>query len=74
MKCMVTLTVDIPDDMNAQIREICQNQNCSLEEAVRDVLRRWIAVQQFRKLAGETEKYARAAGFTSEEDILGTTP
>ena len=64
------LTVDIPEDMKAQIREICGRRGCTLEEAVRDVLRRWIAVEQFRKDADEVRRFAEAAGFRSEEDIL----
>ena len=70
MGYMVTLTVDIPEDMKAQIREICERRGCALEEAVRDVLRRWIAVEQFRKDADEVRRFAEAAGFRSEEDIL----
>jgi Arc/MetJ-type ribon-helix-helix transcriptional regulator len=68
---MVTLNVDIPEEMDAQIRQICQDQHCSPDEAIRDVLRRWIARQRFGKLAADTEKHARAAGFSSEDDILG---
>ena len=72
MEGMATLTVDIPEDMNARIREICARRGCTLEEALRDVLRRWIAVEQFRKDAGEVRRFAEAAGFRSEEDILGS--
>lgn len=67
---MVTLNVNIPDEMNAQIEDICQQRHCTLDEAVRDVLRRWIAVEQFRKDAAEVRKLAEAAGFRSEEDFL----
>jgi plasmid stability protein len=70
MEYMAMLTVDIPEDMKAQIREICGRRGCTLEEAVRDVLRRWIAVEQFRKDADEVRRFAEAAGFRSEEDIL----
>ncbi len=73
MECMVRLTVNIPDEMNAQIREICQRRGCGLDEAVRDVLRRWIAVEQFRKDAAEVRRFAEAAGFRSEEDIIEST-
>lgn len=64
------LTVDIPEDMQAQIGEICERRGCTLEEAVRDVLRRWIAVEQFSKDANEVRRFAEAAGFRSEEDII----
>ena len=67
---MGILTVNIPDDMNAQIREICERRRCGLDEAVRDVLRRWIALEQFRKDADEVRGFAERAGFRSEKDIL----
>jgi len=73
MACMATLTVDISEDRSAQIREICERRGCTLEEAVRDVLRRWVAVEQFRKDAKEVRRFAEAAGFRSEEDILEST-
>lgn len=67
---MVTLNVNIPEDMNAQIETICQRRRCSLEEAVRDVLRRWISIEQFRADADEMRNLAEAAGYRNEEDIL----
>ncbi len=73
MAYMVRLTVSIPEDMNAQIREICRRRRCDLDEAVRDVLRRWIAVEQFRRDAAEVRPLAQAAGFCSEEDIIEST-
>lgn len=68
---MITLNVEIPEDMDTQIRQICEERGCSVDEAIRDVLRRWIARQRFNALAQDTEKHARAAGFSSEDDILG---
>lgn len=67
---MVTLNVNIPEDMNAQIETICQQRQCSLEEAVCDVLRRWIAVEQFRADADEVRTLAEAAGYRNEKNIL----
>lgn len=72
MRGMAKLTIDIPGDLDAELRKFCEQQQLSAEEAVRQILRRRLAVQKFRELASETEKYARAAGFTSEDDILGT--
>ena len=73
MEYMATLTVEIPEDMRAQIDEICRRRGWTLEQALRDVLRRWIAVEQFRKDAAEVRRFAEAAGFRSEEDILEST-
>jgi len=73
MSSMAKLTIDIPEELDAELRKYCEQQRLAPEEAVREILRRRLAVQKFRELAGETEKYARAAGFTSEDDILGTS-
>ena len=70
---MVTLMVTIPEEMRARIDEICRRRGCTLEEALRDVLRRWIAVEQFRQDAAEVRRFAEAAGFQSEEDIIEST-
>lgn len=67
---MGTLSVDLPNEMNAQIREICRRQNCTPDEALRKLLRHWVAVEQFRKDASEVRHLAEAAGFTSEKDIF----
>lgn len=70
---MATVTVDISDDMDARIREICDRRGCSLQDAVRDLLRRWVAVEQFRRDAAEVGRFAEDAGFRREEDILEST-
>lgn len=67
---MVTLSVDIPEEMNEQIQEICRRQKCTPDEALRELLRRWVSVEQFRKDAGEVRQLAEAAGFTREKDIF----
>lgn len=64
------LTVDIPEDMSAQIREICKRRNCSVEEAVRDMLRRCIAVERLKMLRKMTAPLAEAQGFVTDEDIF----
>ncbi len=67
---MNRLTIDIPDDLDAELRKFCEQEDMSVEDAVCEILRRRLAVQQFHELARTTEKYARQAGYTSEQDIL----
>jgi metal-responsive CopG/Arc/MetJ family transcriptional regulator len=71
---MTRLVIDIPDDMAAELARFSEEQGLSPEEAAKDIIRRRLVVKKFRELAAEGAKYARAAGFTSEEQILGTTP
>lgn len=71
LRVMNRLTIDIPDDLDAELRKFCEAEHVSPEQAVCEILRRRLAVQRFRELAQVTEKYAKEAGFTSEDDILG---
>jgi len=50
------LNVDIPEDMAAKIREICKRRQCDPDEAVREVLRRWIAVEQLRRDSADVRR------------------
>lgn len=74
MNHMVKLTIEITEELDAELRKFCQQQRLSPEDAICEILRRRLAVRKFRELAAETEKHARVAGFTSEEDILGIKP
>ena len=70
---MNRLTIDIPDDLDAELRKFCEQEDLSPEDAVCEILRRRLAVQRFRDLASTTEQYARRAGYSCEEDILEDT-
>ena len=70
---MPILTLDIPEEMDARIREICEQRGCSVEEAVRDLLRRYIAVEQLRQLRKMTAPLVEAQGFITDEDIFKST-
>ncbi len=67
---MVSLKVNIPDDINAQLEQICRQRGCPPSEAIQDVLERWIALQRFRDDAAGIRKLAQAAGSDSEEDFF----
>ncbi|MBN1553808.1 MAG: hypothetical protein JXA11_03630 [Phycisphaerae bacterium] len=67
---MNRLIIDIPDEMDAELRKFCESEHLSPQEAVQEILRRRLAVRQFDELAQQTEVFAKNAGL-SEEDILG---
>lgn len=68
---MNRLTIDIPDDIDVELRKFCEMEHLSPEEAVHEILRRRLAERRFQDLARTTEGYAEKAGFTSEDDLLG---
>lgn len=67
---MATVNVEIPDELNARLQEVCRRRACSAQQAIEDVVRRWLAVEQFRQDAHEVRALARAAGYQTDEDIL----
>lgn len=74
MDPMTTLTVNIPEDLDKGLREYCRQQHVSVEEAVQEMLRDLLTAQKFEDLCRRTEKYARAAGVTSEDELLQDGP
>ena len=71
---MNRLVIDIPEDLDAELRRFCEEAHVSPEEAVREMVRRRLALHEFRDLAQTTENHATKAGFTSEDDILKDAP
>jgi methanogenic corrinoid protein MtbC1 len=67
---MTRLVIDISEDMAARWAKLSEQQGLSPEEAVKEAMRRQLVVQRFDEMAAVTEKYARAAGYTTEEQIL----
>jgi hypothetical protein len=67
---MMRLVIDIPEEMAAELAKFSEQQGLSPEKAAAEIIRRRLVVQRFDELAAVTEKYARAAGYTSEEQIL----
>lgn len=71
MPCIMSnLTVRIPDDLRRQLDDLCAQQNRPASEVLRDSLRRYIAVEQFRALRGKTLPFAEAAGLLTDDDVF----
>ena len=65
-----TLTVRIPEGMRDELVEISKEQNMPLSDLVRESLRKYIAVQRFRKLRNMVLPFAEAQGILSDEDVF----
>jgi len=70
---MTDLTVHIPDQLRRELEAISRARHQPVEDLVRDSLRRYVAVEQFRTLRAKTVPVAAAHGFHEDEDIFRST-
>lgn len=67
---MKSLTIQLSEDLARDLTSLSQRQHASVEETAGEILRRRLLLSRFQELCRESEPLARAAGFTSEEEIL----
>jgi len=67
---MTNLSIRIPEELKKELREFCEQQDRPVSEVVRDSLRRYLAVEQFRALRRKTLPFAEAQGILTDEDVF----
>jgi hypothetical protein len=67
---MRSLTIQLSEDLARDLANLSQRQHASVEETARGILRRRLLLSRFQELCRESEQLAKAAGFTSEDEIL----
>jgi Arc/MetJ-type ribon-helix-helix transcriptional regulator len=67
---MSNLTVRIPKTLREELRRLCDAEHRPASEVVRESLRRYIAVQRYRRLRGKAVPFAEAQGFLTDEDVF----
>ena len=67
---MSTITLNISDDLKAQLEELSRKQQRPASELVEDSLRRYIAVEQLKAIRRATVPLAEAQGFLTDEDVF----
>jgi predicted transcriptional regulator len=67
---MSNLTVRIPEDLRKKLEAYCAEAQRPASEVVRDSLRRYLAVEKFRRLRRKTLPFAEAQGFLTDEDVF----
>jgi predicted transcriptional regulator len=67
---MSTITVRIPDDLKNDLQRISETEHKPVSDLVRESVRRYVAVEQFRMLRKKTLPFAEAQGFLTDEDIF----
>lgn len=67
---MKPLTINLSDDLEQRLRQLSEREQKSPEDTVYQIVRRRLLLDRFHELCRESEQYARAAGFTSEDELL----
>lgn len=67
---MNTITIRIPKEMRAELRQISREANKPVSDVVRESIRRYVAVEKFRSLRKKALPFAEARGFITDEDVF----
>lgn len=67
---MSTLTIRIPKELREALEAFCEKQGLPYSDVVRDSLKRYLAVEQFRTLRRKTLPFAEAQGILTDEDVF----
>ena len=69
-QAMPTVIIDLPDQLDEQLRVFAAHHEVAREDAVTDILRRHLLIDVLRQAYPAFESAAKAAGWESEEDVL----
>ena len=67
---MSNLTIRIPHEMKKELEEASQQEQRPASEIVRDSLRRYLAIQRFRRVREALVPLAEAQGLLTDEDFF----
>ncbi len=67
---MSTITIRIPDSLKKELQSISEDQHKPVSDLVRESIRRYVAVEQFRQLRRKTLPFAEAQGLLTDEDVF----
>ena len=67
---MATITLRLPDDLDLELQRRCEAQGISKSDLVREALRRYLQVADFRALRAECVARAQALGVHTDADVF----
>ncbi|HLB59965.1 MAG TPA: ribbon-helix-helix protein, CopG family [Bdellovibrionota bacterium] len=70
MKRKSLISVRIPKELGEIINEFCKKTRLPLSDLVRESIKRYIAVEQFRHVRKKILPFAEAQGLLTDEDIF----
>jgi len=66
----MTITVRLDDDLRSFLDEDCWRSGRTRSEAIRDTLRRHLALRRFEDLRRRAMPFAEARGYLTDEDVF----
>jgi predicted transcriptional regulator len=66
----MSITVDLPDDLSADLARQAQRAGQTAEQFAADALRRQLALQSFRETKERLAPYGEASGLGNDDDAL----
>ena len=67
---METLTIRLPEELKADLKQISADEDKPVSDIVRDSIRRYIVVTKFRALRRRVLPFAEAQGLITDEDVF----
>ncbi len=65
-----TMTIRLPSDLRHELEALSREEHMSMSDLVRESLRRFVAVRQFKRLRIKVAPYAEAQGLFTDDDIF----
>ena len=65
-----TLTVRLPENIRSTLQEISKAEQKPVSDIVRESLRRYISIYQFRRLSKKLLPFAEAQGQLTDDDVF----
>jgi predicted transcriptional regulator len=65
-----TLTVRLPENIRSTLQEISKAEQKPVSDIVRESLRRYISIYQFRRLSNKVLPFAEAQGLLTDDDVF----
>lgn len=65
-----SITVRLPNDLQKILQNISKKERVPVSDVVRESIRRYIAIYQFRQLRRKTLPFAEAQGLLLDEDVF----
>lgn len=65
-----TLTIRLPEEMRSILQDISNEEHKPVSDIVRESIRRYVSIYQFRQLRKKVLPFAEAQGLLTDEDVF----